>query len=259
MHFLLTNDDGIAAPGLKELFRSIAPSSSKITIAAPAKPHSGAGLSTNYVDALKMEKVAWEGADAYAVHSTPADCIKSALGIFLKDHPNMILSGINHGTNAGRNVLYSGTVGGVIEGILRGIPGIAFSFPEESHTSFPDIKHLIAPLVQYFVDHPLPPGTLLNVNFPAIEPKGFRLSRQGLCYHLEDPLETHTDHYLMRGKWVDFDEPEDSDTKLLKQGYITCTPLHVNELTDHTVLATRRDHFEKALKKNYPFLNNLPS
>lgn len=253
MHFLLTNDDGITAPGLKELFEAILPLSSKVTIAAPAGHQSGAGLSTNYTRPLKIERVAWDGADAYAIDSTPADCIKSALGVVLKKHPDMLLSGINHGTNAGRNVLYSGTVGGAIEGVLRGIPALAFSFPTDCYVNFPQIKHCIPPIIDYFLKHPLPYGTLLNVNFPQGEPQGFRLSRQGRCYHLEDPVEVQPDHYHMKGKWVKFEEPADSDTTLLEQGYITCTPLYVNELTDHTVIEGHRARFESHTHSNSIF------
>ncbi|MBP9842212.1 MAG: 5'/3'-nucleotidase SurE [Simkaniaceae bacterium] len=249
MHILITNDDGIHALGLKDLVQSIQSITDQITIVAPADQRSGASISTNFIDPLKITRVDWPGTTAYTVASTPADCIKAALGILLPSPPDFIVSGINHGTNAGRNALYSGTVGGVIEGILRGIPGIAFSYYNDSAKQFPDIKAYIPPIVQYFIDNPLPTGTLINVNFPEGAVKGIELTRQGKAYHLEDPIHHGHSHYRIAGKWTSFEEHKESDVFHLSQGYITCSPLHVNELTDHTVLNHHKENFQATLAK----------
>jgi 5'-nucleotidase len=249
MHILITNDDGIHAPGLKELVTAIQSFASQVTVVAPSSQRSGASISTNYIDPLKITRVDWPNTIAYTVASTPADCIKAALGLILKTPPDFIVSGINHGTNAGRNVLYSGTVGGVIEGVLRGIPGIAFSYHESSDKEFPDIKSYIPPIIRYFIENPLPHGTLINVNFPERPILGIKLTRQGLAYHLDDLVHHGNSHYRIGGKWTTFDEHEDSDTLWLTKGFITCSPLHVNELTDHTVLHHHKAPFQEILTK----------
>ena len=248
MHILITNDDGISAPGLKELAAAIKPCADKITIVAPSSQKSGASISTNYMDPLKITRVEWPHLAAYTVASTPADCVKAALGVILKTPPDFIVSGINHGTNAGRNVLYSGTVGGVIEGVLRGIPGIAFSFHQDSPSAFPDVKDYIPRIVRYFIEHPLPYGTLINVNFPEGEIQGVKLTRQGRAYHLEDPVHHGHSHYRMSGKWTSFEEHEESDITYLSKGFITCVPLHVNELTDYAVLNHHKETLAKYLQ-----------
>lgn len=248
MHILITNDDGIGAPGLKELVKAIKLCANEVTVVAPASQKSGASISTNYIDPLKITRVEWPDIAAYTVASTPADCIKAALGVILKTPPDFIVSGINHGTNAGRNVLYSGTIGGVIEGVLRGIPGMAFSYHQDSPLSFPDITKYIPPLVRYFLENPLPQGTLINVNFPEGMIQGTKLARQGKAYHLEDPVHHGHSHYRMAGKWTSFEEHEESDIAYLSQGFITCVPLHVNELTDYTVFNTHKETLAKYLQ-----------
>lgn len=250
MHILITNDDGIHSPGLKELFEAVK-HLGPITITAPDTERSGASTSTTFTTPLKLTSHPWPNATAYHINGTPADCIKLALGVLLKDNPpDLVISGINHGTNSGRNVLYSGTVGGVIESALRGFPSIAFSYNDWSHHSFPDVKPHIPHIITHFVVHPLPPGTLLNVNFPNPPLKGIKLARQGLGYWLEDPKHQGDSSYMMEGLWADFhDEHPESDISYLKQNYITCSPLHVNELTDHTVLTTHREHFEQMLSE----------
>ncbi|MCH9614166.1 MAG: 5'-nucleotidase SurE [Chlamydiia bacterium] len=250
MHILITNDDGIHSPGLKELFEAVR-HLGPVTIAAPSDEKSGASTSTTFTTPLKVTPHHWPNAFAYHINGTPADCTKIALGVLLKDNPpDIVISGINHGTNSGRNVLYSGTVGGVIESTLRGYPSIAFSYNDWSHHSFPDVKPHIPHIITHMVDHPLPHGTLLNVNFPNPPLKGIKLARQGLGYWLEDPEHQGDSSYLMKGLWADFDaEHPESDISYLRQNYITCSPLHVNELTDHTVMTSHKDHFETTLHK----------
>ena len=125
---LITNDDGIHAPGLKHLWEAVA-EHAETSIVAPATEKSGCGLSITWAKPLRVHPIEWENkTPCWSVSGTPADCIKMGLNVLLDKPPHMILSGVNRGSNAGRTVLYSGTIGGVIEGALKGIPGIAFSF-----------------------------------------------------------------------------------------------------------------------------------
>jgi len=253
---LLINDDGINAPGLKHLWRSLK-NDFDITIVAPAIEQSGVGLAITLRKPLQIENVEWEnGTSAWKITGTPADCVKLALKAILKETPDLIVSGINRGSNSGRNVLYSGTVGGVIEGVLRNIPGVAFSCSNFDHPEYHIAEKHIYPVVSYLLDHPLPRGTFLNVNFPdhGGEIKGFKLARQGKGYWIDSPDERlHPEgrpYYWLGGKWHDHDEEEDSDVFLLKQGFMAAVPIHVNELTDHDQLKQRKDVFETLFQKS---------
>lgn len=247
---LITNDDGIHSPGIKYLWEALK-DVADLTIVAPSDEKSASGLSITIRNPLTVKPVKWEGnTDAWSVSGTPADCVKLALSQYLISPPDLIVSGINPGSNAGRNFLYSGTVGGVIEGIMHDIPGIAFST-----VSFPNPDyHVCVPYIQKFVNYvlqnPMKPGTLLNVNFPKSKnPLGIKLTRQGSGMWMENPERrthpTEGHHYFWIGqKEYRSDEPEDSDTFWLEKDYITAVPAHVAELTDHQILEQRKSAFE---------------
>jgi 5'-nucleotidase len=175
------------------------------------------------------------------------------MNVLLETSPHMIISGINKGSNAGRTVLYSGTVGAVIEGTLKGIPGIAFSFCDDEEIVNPTVtKQYIFPLIQYLLQNPLPFGTFLNVSFPrncSQNVKGFRLASQGNGYWIENPEKRlHPEgvpYYWLGGKWNSIEEKVCSDVALLEQGYITAVPIHIAHLTDLEVLQTRKESVEQ--------------
>ena len=185
---LLVNDDGIGAPGLKALWEALH-DCAEISIIAPATEKSGAGLGITLRKPLLIEAVAWDKATpAWKVTGTPADCVRLGISTILDSIPDLIVSGINRGSNAGKTVLYSGTVGGVIEGTLRGIPGIALSCHDFENPDYGRTKRWISSLVAHLLEHPLPKGTLLNVNFPDTpEILGLKLAKQGQSYWIEDP------------------------------------------------------------------------
>ena len=247
---LLVNDDGIFAPGLKHLWRAVV-DFADVTIVAPDAERSGAGSSLTLKDPIHIDAVKWESnTPAWKVTGTPADCVRLAISVILDEKPDLILSGINKGSNSGRTLLYSGTVGGVIEGVMRDIPGVAFSSGEFDNPNYALAEKHIPTVVHHLLEHPLPTGTLLNVNFPesvsAI--KGFKLARQGRGYWMEDPdhrlhPEGHS-YYWLGGKWADHEEGEESDVALLKQGYMTAVPVHIHELTHHAFLESRKSSFE---------------
>jgi len=172
------------------------------------------------------------------------------MSVILNSLPDLIVSGINRGANSGRNVLYSGTIGGVIEGALRNVPGIAFSCADFVNPDYAKVQHLIYPLVRHLIEHPLPLGTLLNVNFPNVQTiRGLKLARQGKGYWIEDPAqrvhpEGHS-YFWHGGKWYEHEEHEESDVHLLKQGFATAVPIHISELTDLKLFHERKPHFDK--------------
>lgn len=254
---LITNDDGIHAPGIRHLWNTLK-DMADTTIVAPATEQSAVGVGITLRTPLQIHQVNWpENAAAWSLTGTPADCVKMGLKVILNNQkPDLIVSGINRGSNAGRNIMYSGTVGGTIEGIIQGIPSIAFSCADYFDTNYQKVEQYIPSLVNYILKHPLPSGTLLNVNFPEHkhEIKGFKLTRQGKEFWGENPherrhpAEGHS-YYWLGVKLQQYDEHEDSDIVWLSRGYIAAVPVHVGELTDLTHFHASRDHFEKHLNK----------
>lgn len=246
---LLINDDGIRAKGLRQLWEALHPFCDTL-IVAPAIEQSGVGVGLTLRHPIHIEKFAWgTDVEAWQVTGTPADCVRMATCVIGNSPPDLIVSGINQGTNSGRNLLYSGTVGGVIEGVLRKIPGIAFSCEDFDNPQYERFSAQILPLVQYVLQHPLPAGSFLNVTFPSssLELKGCRMARQGKSYFKEKIQKgihpRGTPYYWMGGDQEEHEEHEESDVFLLKQGYTTAVPVQVEELTDHTLLCERKEHF----------------
>ncbi|MEX2304931.1 MAG: 5'/3'-nucleotidase SurE, partial [Waddliaceae bacterium] len=196
---------------------------------------------------------------AWCVNGTPADSVKLALSVLLTSPPDLIISGINRGSNAGRNILYSGTVGCAIEGALRGIPSIAFSTYNMHTPKYDEALQYIPTIIEHTLSHPLPNGTLLNVNFPGTESQegygkiqGFKMTHQGKEYFLENPDIRHhpvqnSPYYWLGLKRGQFIEQEDCDIKWLQKGYVTAVPLHVSELTDISHMSAKREAFENSL------------
>lgn len=248
---LMTNDDGIDSNGLRCLWEALKEAAT-IQIAAPMIEQSGAGVGVTFNRAIETKSVEdYPHTKAWKIDGKPADCVKIALNTLLDDMPDFIISGINHGSNAGRNVLYSGTVGAIIEGVMRGIPGIAFSYLSDEVKTFPHVQPYILKIFHYVLEHPLPKGTLLNVNFPHTPPdqiKGCKMARQGLRYFMGMPLENrHPDgHPQFSFGWDEytFDEHDESDIALLDQGYVTAVPLSVGELTDYGHLGEKKQIFD---------------
>lgn len=248
---LLTNDDGIFAPGLHSLWEALV-GYADITIIAPDDDASGSGVGITLKNPLRIKEVPWEkGTSAWKVDGKPADCVKLALGALLTEKPDLIVSGINHGSNSGRTVFYSGTVGGVIEGALRRIPGIAFSYDDASVPDYQLVKKYVLSIVQHAMENSLPFGTILNVNFPeSTKPlKGIKFARQGLGYWIDNPdKRTHPNenspYFWLGGKWEPHDEPADSDVLLLQQGFITVVPIRVDEMTHYGLIEDHRKTFE---------------
>lgn len=253
---LITNDDGIDAPGIRHLWNSLK-DIANVTVVAPSIEQSSVGLSITIRNPLLIKEVLWEeGFKCWSVTGTPADCVKIATNVILDSPPDLVVSGINRGSNAGRNLLYSGTVAGAIEGTLRHIPSIAFSACDYLSPRFDYFEQFVPKIVNYALAHPLPKGTLLNVTFPEYRSdgiKGLKMTRQGLEFWGESfeerihPGEGYN-YYWMGAKLYEFEEDISSDITWLKKGYITAVPVHINELTDHTHLEQQKLHFEQLLE-----------
>lgn len=251
-HILITNDDGIHAPGIKHLWKGLSPYFD-LSVVAPATEQSGVGLGITTRQPIRMEHLDWEGHPrAWSVNGTPADCVKMALGVILAENPPcLVVSGMNRGSNAGGNALYSGTVGGVIEGLMHGIPGIAFSCYDFFDPDYAEGEKHAAKIVQHVLKNPLPHGTLLNVTFPEKQycpVKGFKMTRQGKevligdLHKREHPVGQHP-YYWLGYKLRTGEEAENSEITWLQKGYCTASPLHVHELTDHSYIKATEHHF----------------
>ena len=246
---LLTNDDSIEAPGLYHLWSALQ-EHCELYIVAPALQQSGVATAITLHEPIHIEQVPWEkGTLAWRVFGTPADCVRMAMRVLLPKTPHLITAGINQGGNAGRTLMYSGTVGGIIDGVIHHIPGIAFSCEDPDLPYYECFTSEIFPLVSYLLKHPLEEGSFLNVTFPSSfqhRHKGFALARQGLGYFGENPIqEPHPEGkmlYWMGGADIVYDEHEESDVSLLAQGYIPVVPLRVKELTDLHAFNTRKEH-----------------
>jgi 5'-nucleotidase len=259
LKILITNDDGIHAPGIKHLYKALK-EVADLVVCAPAFEQSAVGLSISIRNPLHIQKIKWtnqKDAIAWSVNGTPADCVKLSLNVIYDEMPDLIVSGINRGSNAGRNVLYSGTVAGAIEAVMHDIPAIAFSCRDFLEPNYESFEKYIPQILQHTLDNPLPSGTMLNVNFPSKEHEpvqGFRLTRQGKELWMENPdKRTHpaegSDYYWLGAKIAQFDEHADSDISWLNQGYITAVPIHVSELTDHTHLEQHKESFANLSKE----------
>lgn len=249
-HILITNDDGIHAPGIRHLWGALKDKAT-VTIVAPSSEQSAVGLGITLRNPLRIEKNdRFETDQAWSITGTPADCVKMALSVIMESPPDLVVSGINRGTNAGKNLLYSGTVAGAIEGIMHDIPSIAFSCCDFHNPNYSLTKSYIPLILDYVMKHPLPPGTLLNVNFPKETIKGLKLTRQGKEFWIENPDKRphpHENHsyYWLGAKLCQYEEEEDCDISWLRQGYIAAVPIHVGELTDHSHLNEGRIHFDQ--------------
>lgn len=231
MHLLLTNDDGIDADGLRLLARALG-RRARLSVVAPATERSASGHSITLTRPLFAEPRAVEGAErAWAVDGTPADCVKLAIDVLLAEAPDLVISGINHGSNLGRDVFYSGTVSAAIEASFLGHSAMAVSQGRASH----DGLAWAASFIAWWLDHgflPPPPGVVYNVNLPPFRgrpprrvvpaPLGRRIYRNEFQ---SEQQEGGRVVWWLGGQPVDHGEAPDSDVAVVSQGHIALTPL----------------------------------
>jgi 5'-nucleotidase len=230
---LITNDDGITAPGIRALVDAVQ-DLAEIIVVAPDRPQSGMGHAITIGEPLRMNEVnIFEGVKAYQTTGTPADCVKLAKSVVLHRKPDLCISGINHGSNASINILYSGTMSAAMEAALEGIPAIGFSLLDFSHhADFSLAKQVAHILSKKVLEEGLPPHTLLNVNIPKCtiqEHKGMKICKQGNGSWNEN-FDTRKDprgveYHWMVGSFVHKDQDADSDINVLDQNYTSIVPI----------------------------------
>lgn len=241
MHILLTNDDGITAPGLLALKQALEPLG-KITVVAPSRNYSAAGHRKTMHKPLRLDETQLtDGSPAWTCSGAPSDCVALALLGFIKEKVDLVVSGINPHHNVGQDVTYSGTVTAAMEAVIASTPGIAVSTEPGPSSDFALASRIATTIVETVVKHSLPPKTLLNVNIPAgPEIKGICITRQGWRIY-RDVLVERLDP---RGKpyyWIGGEMPtgdatdEGTDFWALEQGYVSVTPLQL-DLTAREVI-----------------------
>ncbi len=247
---LITNDDGIDAPGIKYL-TSFLKSLGHLVVVAPETPMSGMGHAVTIRNPLRTQKVGEEpGIERHVTSGTPADCVKLALHSILKRKPDLIVSGINHGSNHSINILYSGTMAAAIEGAMQNIPSIGFSmFNHDPKIDFGFMEPWISDICQRVMAHGLPNGVCLNVNFPdSTSPLGMRICRQSIGYW-DEGFEKRTDvhqqpYYWLKGDFIVSDGSQDTDHSALMNHYISMVPVSI-DLTAHQHLKMMNQIFEQ--------------
>ncbi len=242
----VTNDDGISAPGILFLV-SIAKQFGDVAVIAPDKPQSGMGHAITINSTLRLNKTNHHNVMIeYSCSGTPVDCVKMAVNKILPRKADIILSGINHGSNSSINVIYSGTMSAAIEGALEKTPAIGFSLCDYSiDADFAQAKKFIEQIISETLKNKLPDGICLNVNIPKLktdEIKGIKVVRQAKANWVEEFEERYDPYgrayYWLTGKFVNF-EPESTDTDewALSNGYISVVPTQC-DLTSYNNLQT---------------------
>ncbi len=238
---LVTNDDGIVAPGIRVLVE-IASEMGEVVVVAPDSPQSGQGHAITIHDPLRLKKVnIFPGVEAWECSGTPVDCVKIAKHVVLKDRQiALCVSGINHGTNASINILYSGTLSAAMEASVENIKSIGFSLDDFSFDAdFKPCRPWVQRIMQYALEQPFEGGKLLNVNIPKLQADqilGMRICRQADARWVENFIEGHDPsgqpYYWLTGEFINEDHGEDTDIWALRNGYISIVP-SMHDLTDY--------------------------
>lgn len=245
-YILITNDDGITAPGLTVLYESML-QIGDVAVVAPDREMSAAGHAITLSKPLRTHEVKLPGGGiGHAVNGTPADCVKIAVKALLDREPDLVVSGINLGSNTGINVIYSGTVSAATEGVILGIPSIAFSLATYEHPDYEASGKIAGLLAREILQQSLPENTLLNVNIPPLpmeDIKGIRVTKQGKAL-FDEQFDKRLDprsrpYYWMTGKRLPEVEEEGSDDRMVHEGYVSVTPIQY-DLTDYNFLESLR-------------------
>ena len=249
---LITNDDGLFAPGIKALIEVVKELGTPLVV-APDSPQSGKGHAISIHDPLRLNKVdTFEGVEAYECSGTPVDCVKLAKSVIFKDTDiDLCVSGINHGSNVAINILYSGTMSAAMEASLEGVNSIGFSLLDFSfEADFEASKPFVKQIIEYTLKNGLGTSKLLNVNIPKLprqEIRGIRICRQANARWKEEFVKNKDPHgrtyYWMSGEFVNDDSGSETDVWALENGYISVVPC------DHDLTAYQTISEIKALEE----------
>jgi len=235
MRVLLTNDDGITAPGLNVMRRALLELPDvDLEVIAPDSNRSATGRAVTLRDPIWVEEVEFgDGTTGFATDGTPVDCVRFASLGLIEAPPELIVSGINHGANLGDDITYSGTVAAALEGILLGVPALAVS--QVRGGDFAQLAAFVARVVEELDDVPMPAGTLLNVNGPGGEVRGARACRLGKRVYNDRMELTEEDagrrRYRLYGEAPSYEHEAGTDFAAIAEGLIAVTPIHF-DLTD---------------------------
>jgi 5'-nucleotidase len=248
---LITNDDGITAPGIRSLVEAVK-DLGEVVVVAPDKAQSGMGHAITIGQPLRMNKVEiFKDVEAWQISGTPVDCVKLAVDKILRRKPDICLSGINHGANHSINVIYSGTMSAAMEAAIENIPSIGFSLLDyRFEADFNAAKHYIKKIVEKVMAYKKEKHFLLNVNIPAVplkEIQGVKVCKQAYAKY-EENFDERVDpqgkkYYWLTGEFVNFDKGKDTDVWALQHNYISIVPIQF-DLTNYTL----KKELEKNLK-----------
>jgi 5'-nucleotidase len=241
---LVANDDGITAPGIRTLVE-IMSELGEVVVVAPNKPKSGMGHAITVGETLRLDECyIFDNILAYECSGTPADCVKLAKHFVLKDRkPDLVVSGINHGSNSSISVIYSGTMSAAIEGAIEGLPSIGFSLCDYGHNAdFSHVHKWVKSIASQVLQNGLPLGIALNVNIPANrgeEIKGIKICRQTKGHWGEEFEERHDPYgrryFWLTGTFINQDKGEDTDEWALQHNYVSIVPCQFDLTAHHTL------------------------
>lgn len=242
---LVTNDDDITAPGIRNLVEAVKDLGT-VVVVAPDKPQSGMGHAITIGSPLRMNRMHLFGdIEAWQTSGTPVDCVKLAVDKILHRKPDLCLSGINHGANHSINVIYSGTMSAAMEASIEGIPSIGFSLLDYNYEAdFTGARQAVRTIVTAILQQKtLDKHFLLNVNIPSVpakDIKGIRVCKQAYAKYVED-FDERTDpqgkkYFWLTGEFVNFDKSRDSDVWALQHNYVSVVPVQF-DLTNYTLKA----------------------
>jgi 5'-nucleotidase len=241
---LVTNDDGITAPGLRNLVEAVR-DLGKVIVVAPDKPQSGMGHAITIGIPLRLHKVnAFGSVEAWQCSGTPVDCVKLAVDKVLHRKPDLCLSGINHGANHSINVIYSGTMSAAVEAAIESIPSVGFSLLDYNiEADFSGSRKYVRIIVQKLLQKKQDKHMVLNVNIPALPAeliRGIKVCRQAYAKYEEDFIERNDPngrrYYWLTGEFVNFDKGKDTDVWALANQYVSVVPVQF-DLTNYVLKA----------------------
>tara|TARA_B100000767_G_scaffold275755_1_gene315088 strand:+ start:5459 stop:6229 length:771 start_codon:yes stop_codon:yes gene_type:complete len=246
---LVTNDDGISAPGIRTLI-SVMNEIGDVVVVAPDSPQSAMGHAITINSTLHCNSVEVDNGpqQEYSCSGTPADCVKLGINEILEKKPDICVSGINHGSNSSINVIYSGTMSAALEASIEGIPAIGFSLLDYNwNADFESVRNYIKKITLTAINKGIPNGNALNVNFPKLkekEIKGIKICRQAKAHWIEK-FDKRTnpqgkEYYWLTGEFINEDHKNDSDEWALKNGYISIVPVKF-DMTDHYNIEKLKD------------------